>query len=214
MYEELKKELYSAHIKLERYGLVAYTSGNVSVKIGKHVVIKPSGVPYDRLTVNDFVVVDLDGNIVEGDKKPSVDTATHLYIYRNKPNFNSIIHTHSPYASAFALLGEPLPVYSTSHADVFGAEIPVTKYAPVGSEAIGKATLAVLNKAEAVLLNHHGVLVFGKTIDETIRKAIFLEEVAKTAYLARTMGVPKPMALDEILRLYEFHHKHYGQKVK
>ncbi len=212
MYEDLKKELYEAHMKLEKYGLVAYTSGNVSVRIGDHVVIKPSGVPYDRLTADDFVVVDLDGKVVEGDKKPSVDTATHLYIYRNRSDFNSIIHTHSPYASSFALLGEPLPVYSTAHADVFGVEVPITEYAPVGSEAIGKAAVTVINRSGAVLLNQHGVLVFGRNVDEALRKAIFLEEVAMTAYLSRTMGTPKPMDPDEASRLYEFHHSHYGQK--
>jgi L-ribulose-5-phosphate 4-epimerase len=212
LYEDLRQELYNAHMKLEKYGLVSYTSGNISIKVGEHVIIKPSGIPYDRLSPRDFVVVTLDGDIVEGDKKPSVDTATHLYIYKKRPNFNSIIHTHSPYASAFALLDEPLPVYSTAHADVFGVEIPLTEYAPVGSEAIGKAALNVLNKSEAVLLSHHGVLVFGKSIDEALRKAIFLEEVAKTAYLARTIGTPTKLSSEEALRLYEFHHKHYGQK--
>ena len=212
MYEDLKKELYAVHMKLEKYGLVAYTSGNVSVRIGDHVVIKPSGVPYDRLTADDFVVVDLEGNVVEGDKKPSVDTATHLYIYRKMPEYGSIIHTHSPYASAFALLGEPIPVYSTAHADVFGVEVPITEYAPVGSEAMGKAAVAAANGAGAVLLNHHGVLVFGKDMDESLRKAIFLEEVAMTAYLSRTLGKPEPMDPKEAARLYEFHHSHYGQK--
>ncbi|WP_081895119.1 L-ribulose-5-phosphate 4-epimerase [Mesoaciditoga lauensis] len=212
MFNGLKQELYSAHMKLEKYGLVSYTSGNISVKKGEYVVIKPSGIPYDELSPNDFIVVNLDGKIVEGNKKPSVDTSTHLYIYRSRPEFNTIIHTHSPYASAFALLNEAIPVYSTAHADLFGVEIPVSAYAPVGSEAIGKAALNVLNKAGVVLLSHHGVLVFGKSISESLRKAVFLEEVAKTAYLARTMGTPTFIPSEEALKLYEFHHKHYGQK--
>ncbi|WP_036222396.1 L-ribulose-5-phosphate 4-epimerase [Mesoaciditoga lauensis] len=211
MYEEHREELYQAHMSLEKYNLVEYTSGNISVKIDDYILIKPSGVPYDKLTPKDFVVVDTKGNVIEGNKKPSVDTATHLYIYRHRTDVGCVIHTHSPYASAFAILGETLPVYSTAQADVFGGEIPITAYAAVGTEAIGEAALKVMNKAGAVLLNHHGVLVVGKNIEETLRKAIFLEEVAKTAYLARTMGNPKYLDESETTKLYEFHNKHYGQ---
>ncbi len=212
MYEDIKRMLHSAHINLENYGLVMYTSGNISVRIGDHVIIKPSGVPYDELRPEDFVVVDLDGKIIDGKLKPSVDTATHLYIYKNRPDIGCIIHTHSPYASAFAILNEPLPVYSTAHADVFGIEIPVSEYAPVGSEAIGKAALKVANKAGAVLLAKHGVLVFGRDLKSTLREAIFLEEVAKTAYFARTMGKPEPLDNKEVQRLYDYHQTHYGQR--
>jgi L-ribulose-5-phosphate 4-epimerase len=212
MYEDLKKELYKAHMNLEKYGLVAYTSGNVSVKINNHVIIKPSGIPYDELKAEDMVVLDMEGNTVEGKLKPSVDSATHLYLYKNLPDVGSIIHTHSPYASAFALLSQPIPVYSTAHADVFGIQVPVSNYAPVGSEAIGKAVIEVVNQAKAVLLSKHGVIVMGKDINETIRKAIFLEEVAQTAYLARTIGNLEPLDEKEAKRLYEFHHSNYGQK--
>jgi L-ribulose-5-phosphate 4-epimerase len=212
MYEDLKKELYKAHMNLEKYGLVAYTSGNVSVKINNHVIIKPSGIPYDELKTEDMVVLDMEGNVVEGKLKPSVDSATHLYLYKNLPDVGSIIHTHSPYASAFALLSQPIPVYSTAHADVFGVQVPVSNYAPVGSEAIGKAVIEVVNQAKAVLLSKHGVIVMGKNIKETIRKAIFLEEVAQTAYLARTIGNPESLDEKEAKRLYEFHHSNYGQK--
>lgn len=212
MYEDLKKELYKAHMNLEKYRLVAYTSGNVSVKVNNHVIIKPSGIPYDELKAEDMVVLDMEGNTVEGKLKPSVDSATHLYLYKNLPDVGSIIHTHSPYASAFALLSQPIPVYSTAHADVFGVQVPVSNYAPVGSEAIGKAVIEVVNQAKAVLLSKHGVIVMGKDINETIRKAIFLEEVAQTAYLARTIGNPEPLDEKEAKRLYEFHHSNYGQK--
>jgi len=212
MYEDLKKELYKAHMNLEKYGLVAYTSGNVSIKVNNHVIIKPSGIPYDELKAEDMVVLDMEGNTVEGKLKPSVDSATHLYLYKNLPDVGSIIHTHSPYASAFALLSQPIPVYSTAHADVFGVQVPVSNYAPVGSEAIGKVVIEVVNQARAVLLSKHGVIVMGKDIKETIRKAIFLEEVAQTAYLARTIGNPEPLDEKESKRLYEFHHSNYGQK--
>lgn len=211
MYEEIRKDLHEAHLTLEKYGLVAYTSGNVSVRVKEHVIIKPSGVPYSLLKPEDYVVVDLDGNIIEGNKKPSIDTATHLYLYRNIEWAKSIIHTHSTFATVWAVAEKPIPVLCTAHADVFGEEIPLSEYAPVGSEAIAKAVLKVLGKSGVVLLRKHGVMVVGNSLDDAIKKAIFLEEVAKIAYFAQMMSVPVPLAKDEVERLYLQYHTKYGQ---
>ena len=211
MYEEIRKDLHEAHLTLEKYGLVAYTSGNVSVRVKEHVIIKPSGVPYSLLKPEDYVVVDLDGNIIEGNKKPSIDTATHLYLYRNIEWAKSIIHTHSTFATVWAVAEKPIPVLCTAHADVFGEEIPLSEYAPVGSEEIAKAVLKVLGKSGVVLLRKHGVMVVGNSLDDAIKKAIFLEEVAKIAYFAQTMTVPVPLAKDEVERLYLQYHTKYGQ---
>lgn len=211
MYEEIRKDLHEAHLTLEKYGLVAYTSGNVSVRVKEHVIIKPSGVPYSLLKPEDYVVVDLDGNIIEGNKKPSIDTATHLYLYRNIEWAKSIIHTHSTFATVWAVAEKPIPVLCTAHADVFGEEIPLSEYAPVGFEAIAKAVLKVLGKSGVVLLRKHGVMVVGNSLDDAIKKAIFLEEVAKIAYFAQMMSVPVPLAKDEVERLYLQYHTKYGQ---
>jgi L-ribulose-5-phosphate 4-epimerase len=211
VYEEIRKDLHEAHLTLEKYGLVAYTSGNVSVRVKEHVIIKPSGVPYSLLKPEDYVVVDLDGNIIEGNKKPSIDTATHLYLYRNIEWAKSIIHTHSTFATVWAVAEKPIPVLCTAHADVFGEEIPLSEYAPVGSEAIAKAVLKVLGKSGVVLLRKHGVMVVGNSLDDAIKKAIFLEEVAKIAYFAQMMSVPVPLAKDEVERLYLQYHTKYGQ---
>ena len=211
MYEEIRKDLHEAHLTLEKYGLVAYTSGNVSLRVKEHVIIKPSGVPYSLLKPEDYVVVDLDGNIIEGNKKPSIDTATHLYLYRNIEWAKSIIHTHSTFATVWAVAEKPIPVLCTAHADVFGEEIPLSEYAPVGSEAIAKAVLKVLGKSGVVLLRKHGVMVVGNSLDDVIKKAIFLEEVAKIAYFAQMMSVPVPLAKDEVERLYLQYHTKYGQ---
>ncbi|WP_448536369.1 L-ribulose-5-phosphate 4-epimerase [Pseudothermotoga sp.] len=211
MYEEIRKDLHEAHLTLEKYGLVAYTSGNVSVRVKEHVIIKPSGVPYSLLKPEDYVVVDLDGNIVEGSKKPSIDTATHLHLYRSIEWAKSIIHTHSTFATVWAVAEKPIPVLCTAHADVFGEEIPLSEYAPVGSEAIAKAVLKVLGKSGVVLLRKHGVMVVGNSLDDAIKKAIFLEEVAKIAYFAQTMTVPVPLSKDEVERLYLQYHTKYGQ---
>uniref|UniRef100_A0A832I784 L-ribulose-5-phosphate 4-epimerase n=1 Tax=Pseudothermotoga hypogea TaxID=57487 RepID=A0A832I784_9THEM len=211
MYEEMRKQLHEAHLTLEKYGLVAYTSGNVSVKVNEHVIIKPSGVPYSLLRPEDYVVVDLDGNIIEGNKKPSIDTATHLHLYRSIEWAKSIIHTHSTFATVWAVAEKPIPVLCTAHADVFGEEIPLSEYAPVGSEAIAKAVLKVLGKSGVVLLRKHGVMVVGSSLDDAIKKAIFLEEVARIAYFAQMMTVPVPLAKDEVERLYLQYHTKYGQ---
>jgi L-ribulose-5-phosphate 4-epimerase len=211
VYEEIRKDLHEAHLTLEKYGLVAYTSGNVSVRVKEHVIIKPSGVPYSLLKPEDYVVVDLDGNIIEGNKKPSIDTATHLYLYRNIEWAKSIIHTHSTFATVWAVAEKPIPVLCTAHADVFGEEIPLSEYAPVGSEEIAKAVLKVLGKSGVVLLRKHGVMVVGNSLDDAIKKAIFLEEVAKIAYFAQMMSVPVPLAKDEVERLYLQYHTKYGQ---
>ncbi len=211
MYEEYKEKVYEAHMILERYGLVPYTSGNVSFRVNSHVIIKPSGVPYSVLKPKDMVVVDLDGNVVEGDKKPSIDTATHLYLYRNLDWARSIIHTHSTFATIWAVLEKPIPVLCTAHADVFGEEIPITEYAPVGSEAIGKAVIKVIGRSGTVLLRKHGVMVVGNSLEDAIKKAIFLEEVAKIAYYASILGKPIPLDLSEIEKLYNQYHTKYGQ---
>jgi len=211
VYERERQELYEAHLALEKYGLVAYTSGNVSVRIGEHILIKPSGVPYSSLKPEDFVVVDLDGKVIEGTKKPSIDTATHLYLYRHVDWAKSIIHTHSTFATVWAILGRSIPVLCTAHADVFGEEIPITEYAPVGSEAIGKAVLKVLGRSGTVLLRKHGVMVVGTSVDDALKKAIFLEEVARIAYFATLAGRPNPLPEDEVERLYSQYHTKYGQ---
>lgn len=212
LYEEIKKQLHEAHLTLEKYGLVAYTSGNVSVRVNEHVIIKPSGVPYSLLKPEDYVVVDLEGKVVEGDKKPSVDTATHLYLYKNLDWARSIIHTHSTFATVWAVMERSIPVFCTAHADVFGEEIPLTEYAPVGSEAIGKAVLNVIGKSGTVLLRKHGVMVVGSSLDDAIKKAIFLEEVAKIAYFAQLGSFPVPLPKEEVDKLYLQYHTKYGQK--
>jgi len=120
MLDELKREVCEALITLPKTGLVQGTSGNVSGRQGELIVIKPSGVPYEKLRPKDLVVVDLEGNVVEGDLKPSVDTPAHLEIYRALPDVGGVVHTHSTYATVFAVLGRELPVYTTELADFFG----------------------------------------------------------------------------------------------
>jgi len=212
MFEDLKKEVHRAHLTLERYGLIAYTSGNVSLRVEKDkVIIKPSGVPYDKFKPEDLVVVDLIGKKIEGELKPSVDTATHLYLYRNLNWVNSIIHTHSSFVMTFAMIEKSIPVLCTAHADVFGAEIPLTEYASVGSEAIGKAVMKVLNRSGVAILRKHGAIILGKDLEDAVKKAIFMEEVAKASYFALMSGNVKPLPPEEVEKLYNQYHTRYGQ---
>lgn len=211
MYEEYKRKVYEAHMILERYKLISYTSGNASLRVDSYVIIKPSGIPYTILEPKDMVVVDLEGNLVEGNKKPSIDTATHLYIYRNLDWAISIIHTHSTFATVWAILEKSIPVLCTAHADIFGEEIPITEYAPVGSEAIGKAVIKVIGKSGTVLLRKHGAMVVGTSLENVIKKAIFLEEIAKVAYYASLLGKPESLNYLEVRKLYNQYHTKYGQ---
>ncbi|MDN5316378.1 MAG: L-ribulose-5-phosphate 4-epimerase, partial [Thermoanaerobacterium sp.] len=159
MLENLKQRVYKMNMMLPKNNLVTMTSGNVSGRDPETnlVVIKPSGVLYDDMTPEDMVVVDLDGNVVEGKLKPSVDTATHLYVYKHRSDVNGIVHTHSPYATSFAALGRSIPVYLTAIADEFGCAIPVGPYAKIGGEEIGKAIVDYIGESPAILMKNHGV---------------------------------------------------------
>jgi L-ribulose-5-phosphate 4-epimerase len=165
MLEMLREQLYRLHLELPRNNLVAWTSGNVSARDPEtgYVVIKPSGVRYEQLRPEQMVILDLDGNTVEGQLKPSSDAASHVYIYRHRPDVGGIVHTHSPYATAFAAVNRPIPVYLTAQADEFGGPIPCGGFALIGGEAIGKVVVESIGTSRAVLLKNHGVFTIGRT---------------------------------------------------
>jgi L-ribulose-5-phosphate 4-epimerase len=154
MLEQLKQTLCELHRELPRNNLVTWTSGNVSLldRETGFVVIKPSGVRYEALRPEDMVVVDGDGRIVEGKLSPSSDTASHLYIYRHRADVGGIVHSHSPYATAFAAVNRPIPVYLTAQADEFGGAIPCGRFALIGGEEIGKVVVESIGPSPAVLL--------------------------------------------------------------
>jgi L-ribulose-5-phosphate 4-epimerase len=159
MLEKLKQELYELHMELPKNNLVSWTGGNVSARDPESglVAIKPSGVRYEALLPEQMVVVDMEGNVVEGALSPSSDTASHLYIYRHRPDVNGVVHTHSRYATAFAALGRPIPVYLTAMGDEFGCPIPCGGFALIGGEEIGKVVVESIGESPAVLLKNHGV---------------------------------------------------------
>ena len=213
MLENLRKEVYRAHIKLWENRLVMWTSGNVSARDPKIdlVVIKPSGVPYSELSPDNLVVVDLNGKIVEGNFKPSVDMATHLYIYRYMPDVMSVIHTHSTYASAFAAIGEQIPVCLTAMADFFGCDIPMGELVLIGGEEIGKEIVSKIGNSKAIIMKNHGPFTVGKNVNEALQAAIFLEEAAKVLIMSKILGEPQPIPGSMVRILHKNYTEKYGQ---
>src|SRR5574342_320255 len=192
MLEMLREQLYHLHLELPKNNLVAWTSGNVSARDPEtgYVVIKPSGVRYEHLRPEQMVIVDLDGKTGEGNLKPSSDAASHIYIYRCRPDVGRIVHTHSPYATAFAAVNRPIPVYLTAQADEFGGPIPCGGFALIGDDAIGKVVVESIGKSPAVLLKNHGVFTIGKNAAAAVKAAVMTEDVAATVWLALQLGTP------------------------
>jgi L-ribulose-5-phosphate 4-epimerase len=213
MLEALKEEVYKLHLELPKNGLVVWTSGNVSARDLESglVVIKPSGMPYDELRPDDHVVVNLEGDVIEGDLKPSSDTASHLYIYRHRPDVNGVVHTHSTYATAFAALGEPIPVCLTAIADEFGGAIPCAGFALIGGEEIGRQVVDHIGGSPAVLLKNHGVFTVGPDARAALKAAVMVEDVARTVFAARQMGQPDEISPADVEQLHQRYTHVYGQ---
>ncbi len=214
MLERLKEHVWKLHLELPRNGLVVWTGGNVSARDPETnlVVIKPSGVLYDELRPEDHVVLNLDGDIVEGSLKPSSDTASHLYIYRHRPDINGVVHTHSSYATAFAALGRPIPVYLTAMADEFGGPIPCAGFALIGGEDVGKQVVEHIGTSPAVLLKNHGVFTIGPTARAAVKAAVMVEDVACTVWRALQLGQPDEIAPDDVAKLHDRYMHVYGQQ--
>ena len=215
--DELRRELEALHSELVRTGLVAWTQGNVSARIPgeDRFVIKPSGVSYSELTAASMVVVDLDGeHVVEGERSPSSDTATHAHIYREMPHVGGVAHTHSPYATAWAAVGEPIPCVLTAIADEFGGEIPVGPFARIGGEEVGAGVVATLagSRSKAVLMRSHGVFTIGEDARDAVKAAILCEDAARTVALAHSLGAPERLHQDDVDALYDRYQNVYGQR--
>ena len=218
MLETLRKEVCWANQQLPKMDLVAWTSGNVCGRDPETglVVVKPSGVLFEELTPQKLLVVDLGGHVIEGSLKPSVDTATALYILEHMPEASAVIHTHSRYATAFAALGQGIPVYLTEHGDAFGIPIPCGRYARIGGTEVGQEVVRVLREIKmqcpAVLMQNHGVFAVGTSVQGALKAAVVVEDIARTVHLAMALGQPIPIPPEEAMRLYTVYHTKYGQK--
>jgi L-ribulose-5-phosphate 4-epimerase len=214
--DSLRETVCALHAELPRNGLVAWTSGNLSARVPDQdlMVIKPSGVLYDDLTPESMVVCDLFGARVEGDLTPSSDAATHGYIYRALPEVGGVAHTHSAYATAWAVHGEPIPCVLTAMADEFGGPIPVGPFALIGDEEIGRGVVETLagTRSPAVLMRSHGVFTVGPGPREAIKAAVMCEDVARTVHLARSLGEVTSIGDEEVEALHDRYQNVYGQR--
>lgn len=218
--DEAKERVARLHAELPRWELVAWTAGNVSERVPgveghpDLLVIKPSGVTYDELTADAMVVCDLDGELVEGDKSPSSDTAAHAYVYRHMPEVGGVVHTHSTYATAWAARGEEIPCVLTMMGDEFGGPIPVGPFAIIGDDSIGRGIVETLSghRSTAVLMQNHGPFTIGATGKTAVKTAVLLEEVARTVHISRQLGDPLPIPQQTIDALYDRYQNVYGQR--
>ncbi len=230
MLEKIKELVFEANKLLPKYGLVTFTWGNVSAydKETGYMVIKPSGVEYDKLTPDDMIVMDLKGNKLEGKLRPSSDTPTHAEIYKKYPDIGGVVHTHSSYATSWAQAGRDIPLYGTTHADYFYGPIPCTRL--LMDEEIkedyekntGKLIIETLKDRDinpiytpGILCKNHGVFTWGTDEKEAVHNAVVLEEVAKMAYRTEVINRSASPAPDNI-RDKHFFRKHgenayYGQ---
>ncbi|KQR17079.1 L-ribulose-5-phosphate 4-epimerase [Cellulomonas sp. Leaf334] len=219
--ERTRTVVAALHAELPRWGLVVWTAGNVSqrVVVGAEpgpddlLVIKPSGVTYDELTPEAMVVCDLDGNLVDGTRAPSSDTAAHAYVYQHLPHVGGVVHTHSTYATAWAARGEPVPCVLTMMADEFGGDVPIGPFALIGDDSIGRGIVETLkdSRSPAVLMRNHGPFTIGKDAKAAVKAAVMVEEVARTVHIARQLGDTVPIAQSDIDSLYARYQTVYGQ---
>jgi len=213
--DAIRREVCALHAELPRNGLVVWTSGNLSARVpgADLMVIKPSGVAYDELTPEAMVVCDLNGDAVEGSLEPSSDAATHGYVYRHLPDVGGIVHTHSAYATAWAVRAEPIPCVMTAMADEFGGEIPVGPFALIGDEEIGRGVVEMVaaHRSPAVLMRNHGVFAMGDGPREAIKAAVMCEDAARIVHLARSLGPVEPLEAASIDALYARYQSVYGQ---
>jgi L-ribulose-5-phosphate 4-epimerase len=213
MLDELRKEICRLHAELPANGLVAWTSGNVSGRDPGTglVVIKPSGIRYEDLTPENMVVVDLDGKVVEGKHKPSSDTFAHAYVYRQRPDLNGVVHTHSTFATAWAASGRPIPPVLTAICDEFGGPIPVGAYARIGGDEIGQEIVRSIGDSPAILMKNHGVFTVGKTPEAAVKAAVMVEDVARTVFYALQLGPLDEIPPEEVARAHRRYLEEYGQ---
>lgn len=211
--EQFREIVWKCNLELPKNDLVKMTSGNVSGRDPETglVVIKPSGFSYEEMTPAHMVVVDLEGRVVEGNFKPSTDTETHLYVYRHRPDVFGIVHTHSPYATTFAVLGQPIPACLTASA-LLGGEIPLGGYAPIGGDEIGKEIVNKIGRALAIIMQNHGVFTIGSSPQQATKMAVEVEEIAKITHLAMLRGQPILLMPDQLDYMVDLYRNEYGQR--
>lgn len=208
-----RQVLSDLHQQLWDAGLVIWTGGNISQRVEGGFLIKPSGVMYPELTADAMVLCDLDGNVIEGTRSPSSDTAAHAYVYRNMPEVGGVVHTHSNYACGFAAAEKSIPCVLTAIADEFGGDIPLGPFAIIGDDSIGRGIVETLDghRSPAVLMRQHGVFTIGRSGKDALKAAVMCEDAAKSVSIAMQVGEPKRLSNEVIDALFNRYQNVYGQ---
>ncbi|WP_238906953.1 class II aldolase/adducin family protein [Clostridium sp. YIM B02506] len=212
MYDKEKKEVINAGIKLDRYGLIALSGGNVSLKVDEdRVLVTPSGMIYEELEIDDIILMDLSGKVIEGTRKASVDTKALLYIYNNMSEINAVIHTHQPYATALGLVEEEFKCNLTTLANATKGSVNVCPFSSAASEQMGVEAVENLNGKLAVILKNHGVITVGNSLKQALYSCVYLEEAAKTYCIAKSMSDNVAMMtaeqIEQAVKIFDY----YGQ---
>ena len=212
--EDARKQIIDICRKLVKYDLVNMTAGNVSYKDNKSnlVAVTPSGMDYMTLEPVDIVVVDMSGKVVEGNRKPSIETPMHLAIYKVRPDIAAVVHTHSLYATAIGCLGIDLPVVTLEIAMHIGSKVPVSCYAMPSTKELAQNVAEMLRDHNATLMPNHGVCAVGRDLNEALSNAYAVELSAKIYHIAKTLGEPKTISQDEVRKIREFAETKYGQR--
>lgn len=212
MYNNIKRDIIDTALKLKEYNLIALSGGNVSVRTEEgHILITPSGMSYEGMVEDDIIVMDIDGKIIEGTRRPSVDTEPILYIYKNMPHVNAVIHTHQVYATAAGLVGDQLPAAVTTLPNATLGPVNVAPFSSAASLEMGIQTVKHIDGKRAIILKNHGVITVGETLKKALYAAVYMEDAAKTYLMARMVGNPVILTqaqVDEAVEVFE----HYGQK--
>ncbi len=214
MLEDLRSEVLEMNLELPRNHLVVWSGGNVSGRDPKsgRIVIKPSGVHFNKLTLESMVVVEPDGSVADGQLKPSVDLGIHRYLYAARPDICGITHTHSPYATSFSLNGEHIPAALTPLTHLLGSGVPCTRYATPGAADTAAAIIESLgDTGKAAIVARHGVFTLGESASESVEIALHVEEAAMTIRLAQQTETVTPLDNTEVARCATWYRANYGQ---
>lgn len=212
MFEKEKQKIIETGIKIDRYGLIALSGGNVSWRMSTgEILVTPSGMVYEELVEDDILVMNIDGKILEGSRRSSVDSIALLYIYKHIPKINSIIHTHQPYATAVSLIADELPCVLTTLANAVKGSVKVCPFSSAASEQMGIETVENIDGKLAVILKNHGVIAIGEDLKQALCSCVYLEEAAKTYLAARAVSSNiaflTKRQVDEAVEVFN----HYGQ---
>ncbi len=213
MHRSERKQIIETGMALEHYRLISLSGGNVSMRIGEHVLITPSGMAYEGLVPADVVVLDLSGKIVNGKRRPSVDTTALLHIFNHLPAVNAIIHTHQRYATAIGLVMDELPAFCTTMVNATLGPVKVAPYSSAASLDMGIKTVENIGSSRAVILRNHGVVTVGSTLKEALYAAVYLEDAAASYCAASELGTPRQLTTEQVAEAVEVF-RHYGQDKK